>query len=516
MQKKIIMYAVLISLTFFITACGEYEFDKVSEASLLGESRVSHFYAYELQSNIFQQDVYDENKVSLAFRVFDEDGDLVDDLQASDLAVTMNGSTITNFTLSKQSESMARADIVFVLDETGSMEAELNAVKRNVRGFVEELRTVNVVASLCLVTFRDEVYRRCLKFNEDDPSTEKNENIDSFLNDLNQVDVKKGDGGDIPENQLAALISAAEETPWHQSAQRIAILITDARFHDLNNPGDAGDHARSYSDTISAIQDHQMSVFVVGPDRAGYSSSYDSLPGLADASNGLFFDIGDLVTTSADSGRLTEQEVHGLGDILDEIATNISAVYQLEYIVEDNGLDPTLPIGDRSHSVSLIDSSDEEIIIQSVVSSTPLGRPDYKKSWNISQDPSTEFKHVVVYLNGVVVEEGYQISEGYLLFDDYPEPGDLIRVEYQTGTMRDNMTITPIVTEIPNYDFFDIVVSYNGKIPIPSDYHVSVVGSQVLFEPAGRAFSEEDPYEIRQNGGLDVKFHFVEKEFVID
>ena len=514
---NVVRHTILLApLTIFAIACGQkHEFGKTLKATSLNQMKVSRFYTYETQSDLFQQNTYDENKIALPFRAFNADGHPIDDFTKSDLTITENQNLVTDFTLSKQDGQPARTDIVFVLDETGSMINELNAVKRNVRNFVQQLHTVNIIGNLCLVTFRDDVRQRCLKFDEDDPNTpKKNENVDAFLNRMNQVTVHIGQGGDLPENQLAALISAAEETPWHQNAQRMVILLTDAQFHDLNNPGDAGSHARSYSDTISAIQDHQVSVFVVGPDIPGYSQPYEGLPSLVDASQGLFFDIKE--ATIHPSRQSTTSETRGLEDILDQIVESISTLYTLEYVVEENNLDPTLTIHERLHSITTpLDSSDGEVIFYPVISSMPLGRPEYKKSWNLNQDPSTKFKHVIVHVDNVIVDEGYEIKDGFLLFDDYPEPGSLIRIEYQTDTLRDHMTITPIVSELPPYDNFNVVVYYNEKIPHPNDYEVNVVDNQVFFEPTGQTFSADDPYEIRKHNGLEVIFQITEKEFTV-
>ena len=486
-----LFFILLIALT---SACNyEYEFSKVQKnRSLSSQIKISHLYLYKRQSDIFQQHVYDENKISLPFRAFHTDTSPIVDLQPSDLTVTENQNPITNFTLLKKEDSITQVDIVFVLDETGSMIAELDAVKRNVRNFVQQLVNVNVVGNLCLISFRDDVRRRCLKFTEDDPLTSQNENVNTFLDQLNKIKVRLGYGGDRPENQLAALISAAEETPWHQNAQRMAILITDAPFHDTENPGHAGSHARSYSDTLSIIQSHQMRVFVVGPDIPGYSQPYDELPSIVEASQGLFFNITGLM---ARTPRGTTPEAHGLKKILNEIINNISTLYTLEYVVENNNLDPTLSINERFTSILI---NEGEVIFFPAISSMPLGHPEYKRSWNLNQNPSTEFRNVTVSIEGVVINEGYEIKDGFLLFDDYPEPGSLIQVQYQMGTMDNHMPLIPITVKIPDYESFDFVVSYNGKLPHPNDYKISLVDNQVTLEPTGQTFNEDDPYEIRK------------------
>lgn len=426
------------------------------------------------------------------------DGSSINDLRAKDLVVAENRKPVTVFTLSKVSEMITPVDIIFVLDETGSMRDELDSVKRNVRDFIRQLRAINIVGNLCLVSFHDEVRRRCLKFSEDDPLTLKNENIDAFLNDLNQIKVYRKQGGDKPENQLAALISAAEETPWHQNAQRMAILITDAPFHDIHNPGNAGSHAKSYGETLSVIQRHQMRVFVVGPDIPGYSRPYRGLPGIVDASKGLFFDIK----------KLASSRVRRLRSILNEIADNISTLYLLEYLIEDNDLDTHLPISQRFPSVSL-SIRRGRLNLFPAISSMPLGSSNYKKSWNLNEGPSAEFINVSVRVDNIILrKEAYRIENGFLLLNDYPEPGSLIRIQYQFGTIKNNIAITPIVLERPSKRFH-IVVSYNGKVPSPNDYKIRTVGHQIFFKPSGHTFSEDDPYYIRRRNGLKVSLQVV-------
>ncbi len=65
---------------------------------------------------------------------------------------------IENFTLAKDtSGGTNKADIIFVLDVTGSMTNEINGVKENIVEFADSLSAQGIDFRLGMVTFLDEV-----------------------------------------------------------------------------------------------------------------------------------------------------------------------------------------------------------------------------------------------------------------------------------------------------------------------------------------------------------------------
>ncbi|MBR3457628.1 MAG: VWA domain-containing protein, partial [Selenomonadaceae bacterium] len=117
-------------------------------------------------------------------------------------------------------------DIVFVVDNTGSMGSYINGVKNNVATFAKSLGNGNIDYRLGLVEYGDsaeEVKKH--DFTTGDFTTD----IDEFINDVNSITATGGD--DYPEAGLEALQNALTMDP-REGAQREFIVLTDASFHD--------------------------------------------------------------------------------------------------------------------------------------------------------------------------------------------------------------------------------------------------------------------------------------------
>ena len=129
---------------------------------------------------------------------------------------------IDDFTLGKDTTGgVNQADIIFVLDVTGSMEGEINGVKENIVEFADSLSFQGVDFRLGMVTFLDEV-ENIYDFTD---------NVQLFQQYVNQQYAHGG--GDLPENSLEALMAACQ-FDFRPAASRIFIWITDASYH-INN-----------------------------------------------------------------------------------------------------------------------------------------------------------------------------------------------------------------------------------------------------------------------------------------
>ncbi|MFB6319674.1 VWA domain-containing protein [Saccharicrinis sp. FJH54] len=169
--------------------------------------------------------VYQDNgNIALIFKVVkDENGQLLYSLSKNNIFFYLNDLPINDFTVAKDtSNGINQADIVFILDVTGSMGNEIASVRSNIIEFTDSLTMKGVDYRLGMVTFLDEI-----------------ENIYEFTSD---ADVFKGyveqqyahGGGDYPENSLEALYQGATHYQFRGSAKRIFIWITDASYH-INN-----------------------------------------------------------------------------------------------------------------------------------------------------------------------------------------------------------------------------------------------------------------------------------------
>lgn len=149
----------------------------------------------------------------------DDNNQILTSLTKNNIFFYKDDAPITDFTLGKDTTGgITKADIIFVLDVTGSMTEEIGGVKNNIVEFADALSAKQIDFQLGLVTFLDVV-----------------ENVYGFTRNVqtfyNQVDAQYAHGGDdYPENSLQALLSASQFN-FRPDSRRIFIWITDAAYH---------------------------------------------------------------------------------------------------------------------------------------------------------------------------------------------------------------------------------------------------------------------------------------------
>ena len=130
------------------------------------------------------------------------------------------------------------ADIVFVVDRSGSMGGTINTVRKNVNEFARNLAKDGVAARFGLATFSDEVYgREERKTNEDTILTKFGETY--FTTDPVELEkalekIKIAHGGDSPETSTPALTKIVSTYDWSKSPKnkKFVVLLTDARMKE--------------------------------------------------------------------------------------------------------------------------------------------------------------------------------------------------------------------------------------------------------------------------------------------
>lgn len=124
-----------------------------------------------------------------------------------------------------------QADIIFVLDVTGSMGWAINGVREGIRRFADDLSGNKIDFRVGLVAFRDltatEDERAGFKLMEvlsfrGDPFTN---DADAFRSEVSRL--KAHGGGDEPESSLEAIGEACRQ-PMRKGATKVFLLITDA------------------------------------------------------------------------------------------------------------------------------------------------------------------------------------------------------------------------------------------------------------------------------------------------
>jgi len=217
-------------------------------------------------------------------KLFDELGlDLPEDASS---AYSLRSSARTAAVTSRASAgAMAQADIVFVIDTTGSMGDEISNVKENVEYFIDALKEKGVSAGLALVDYQD------IKADgEDSTRVHKNGrsnwfyNMDDYKSAIAALSL--GSGGDEPESAVDAL-ETARLLDMRPSAGKIFILITDASYKDENRYG-----ISNMSEEIELLVKTGVTCAVVSP--SSYKETYYDLYTETD---GIWADInGDFYT----------------------------------------------------------------------------------------------------------------------------------------------------------------------------------------------------------------------------
>ncbi|MBM3853412.1 MAG: VWA domain-containing protein [Verrucomicrobia bacterium] len=127
------------------------------------------------------------------------------------------------------------ADIMFVLDCTSSMQAEIYTMRDTILNFADSIESEGVRARVGLVAFRDRLIgeeHQVLTFDgqpfTSDPA--------AFREKVSKL--RAGGGGDIPESSLDALMAALQQ-PFGADVSKVVVLITDAPPHipDKNTRG---------------------------------------------------------------------------------------------------------------------------------------------------------------------------------------------------------------------------------------------------------------------------------------
>lgn len=141
-----------------------------------------------------------------------------------------------------------RADVMFVLDCTGSMEGEIQAIKDSISDFADTITSQGVRVRVGLVEFRDRLNgedHRALLFKgqvfTDDPII--------FRSAV--APLKATGGGDAPESSLDALMLALRQ-PFSDDAEKVIVLITDAPPHIPDKS------TKSIDEVIKAIRDNKL------------------------------------------------------------------------------------------------------------------------------------------------------------------------------------------------------------------------------------------------------------------
>ncbi len=237
-------------------------------------------------------------------------GDLITDLQEPDFfeAIEDNGSARPIYVTARGAvtSSNKKADIVFVVDTTGSMSGYLDTITAKAQDFADLLAGSDIDYKVGFVTFGDDIRKttgaRLAPTND----------ISTFKTAIDALVAVGGDDGD--ENQIDAIDyaraapgEAATSNPWgsfqadmsfsyRSDAALIFILVTDIGYHTPSSPGDVTNIQHKVVTNTPAAEVVKLnatgvSCFVVGPALgSSYPMDYEDF---ATATGGAYYSTSD-------------------------------------------------------------------------------------------------------------------------------------------------------------------------------------------------------------------------------
>ena len=214
------------------------------------------------------------------------------------------GEIENQFQLMGARETIGQADIVFVIDATGSMQEEINNVANNVNAFAQKLvSTYKINANLGIVEYQDIT-------NDGMDSTLIHKNgssnwfnaasIAAFENKISDIYAK--DGGDIEECVIDAL-EMARRMMGTSNSKKFIILLTDAAYKTDNRYG-----IISMEEMIGILKDDNINVSVItdSNEQSTYNSLYLQTGGIYADINSNFAvaleAIADMIGTETNDG----------------------------------------------------------------------------------------------------------------------------------------------------------------------------------------------------------------------
>ncbi|GAB5466447.1 MAG: hypothetical protein Kapaf2KO_18830 [Candidatus Kapaibacteriales bacterium] len=258
-------------------------------------------------------------------------GEPLDTLYADNLTVLENGEEKKVVSVHKISPSeRVPIDFVFVVDVTASMDSYINALESKIRTFTRELGRRGIDYHVGLVLFSDYI----------EGVYQLTDDISEFTRWLRQI--KTVGGGDIPENALQALHEANEQINFRPSANRVAVLITDAPFHDADKKKNAFTSLSADMLTRELIES-ETRVFGIVPSKL---FEYDLL---SSATRGTSYDMNFPFT-----------------GILNNFSNQLTNLYALEY----RTLKPAIP---DSINIALINEK-KQLLTEKTIPIVELGR----------------------------------------------------------------------------------------------------------------------------------------------
>ncbi|MCL2086119.1 MAG: VWA domain-containing protein [Oscillospiraceae bacterium] len=184
------------------------------------------------------------------------------------------------------------ANIVFIIDTTGSMTGAIDSVKERVASFADKLEQKKIDCNLGLIGFGD------VPYGESPTVYSFTKDINKFKNQVSNI--PRTHGGDLPESALDALetgLASFCSSKERRGEKSIFVLITDAPPHDPTVSGKSG--TRIAGD----LKNGNVVTYILAGNDTNCTRAYKPI---CTATGGKYYNIND-----------------DFSDILDDMATSI-------------------------------------------------------------------------------------------------------------------------------------------------------------------------------------------------
>ncbi|OQW94391.1 MAG: hypothetical protein BWK79_06105 [Beggiatoa sp. IS2] len=217
-----------------------------------------------------------------------------------------------------------KADVVFVIDATGSMAKQISGVKNGIKSFAHAFATKNIDLNVGAVWFRDRSVDSNALSKIEFRGKDVTNDYDLFSSEIDKI-VADG-GGDNPESSIDA-VDLASTLEFRGDTQKILILITDA---EPKSPDFSG---KTINDIKESLVNYSISQLHLAINNE-YASYYQPLQEVA---KGEIFSLKDI--SSGSSGF--EKAMPAIGE---KIAKGISTVASKNEVFDENAVSSIITV----------------------------------------------------------------------------------------------------------------------------------------------------------------------------
>ncbi len=327
---SIVVIFIFLYNNFYLIAEEVADLDTTLKSKELIEKAMVKSANKEIEIIIRNVDITRYPIVKIIVEAYNKFGYPLDTLYAENLSVLENGVEKKVLSVEKISiRERVPVDFVFAIDKTGSMQKYIDDVKRNISSFTTNLVRRGIDYNLGLVLFSDYVEKQY----------ELTDNVLTFLTWLNTVTAQGG--YDEKENALEAL-EAVCNYKFRPSANKVAVLITDAPYHQKGEQGEGSTNQTTES-IVQLLKDNDIRLFTIA------SPKVKNYITISKATRGTFFDLDYPFST-----------------ILDNFSNQLTSLYALTYRTDQEAIPDSI-------NIALLNEKKQELV-RKIIPIVELGR----------------------------------------------------------------------------------------------------------------------------------------------